>query len=108
MNQAPRKPVTAHQTRRRRRLLTWSSFGPTVATPAAGAAFEVPTAGVPTYLAAASSAEVAEGFAASGFGLSDKGSGPALWDLPAKKFVEICKRRSSPPRGPPLFLGPVA
>src|SRR5260370_33356216 len=76
INQAPRKAVTAHHTRRRRRLLTSLSFGPTVAKPAAAAAFEVPTAGVPTELAASSA--LADVFAASGFGLSDRRSGPAM------------------------------
>src|SRR5215469_2842210 len=50
MNQAPRKAVTAHQTRRRRPWLASLGSGPTAATPPAAAAFDVPTAGVPTYL----------------------------------------------------------
>src|SRR5260370_9887704 len=74
INQAPRKAVTAHHTRRRRRWLTSLSFGPTVAKPAAAAAFEAPTAGVPPELVAPSA--LADDFAAPGFRLSDRVSWP--------------------------------
>src|SRR5579859_2592067 len=56
------------QTKRRR----WRSIsveGTVPAMPPAAAAFEVPTAGVPTYFVA-STAGLAAGFAASGFGLT--------------------------------------
>src|SRR5713101_6038556 len=106
INQAPRKPETAHHTKRRRRLLTWSSLGPTVGKPAAAAAFEVPTAGVPTYLVASSA--LADVFAASGFGLSDRVSGPAIWYLQEKIVVEISRRRSSAPRVPPFDREPLS
>src|SRR5256885_14007969 len=52
MNQAPRKAATQLHTRRRRRWSTSLFSGPTEATPPAAAAFEVPTAGVPTYVLA--------------------------------------------------------
>src|SRR5882724_4799250 len=77
MNQAPRNPVTATHTRRRRRSLTWLGSGPTVANPAEAAAFDVPTAGVPTYLVA-SPPPAADVFGASGFGLPASVSGPAI------------------------------
>src|SRR6266581_1972109 len=48
MNQAPRNAVTLHHTRRLRPSLAALAPGPTDATPAAAAAFDVPTAGVPT------------------------------------------------------------
>src|SRR5882762_5886401 len=67
MNHAPRKPVTATHTRRRRRSLTWLGSGPTVANPAEAAAFDVPTAGVPTYLVA-SPPPAADVFGVSRFG----------------------------------------
>src|SRR5207247_10513199 len=73
----PRNPVTATHTRRRRRSLTRLASGPTVAKPAEAAALEVPTAGVPTYLVA-SPPPAADVFAASGFGLAESVSGPAL------------------------------
>src|SRR6266700_3209921 len=77
MNHAPRNPLTATHTRRRRRSLTRLASGPTVARPAEAAAFEVPTAGVPTYLVA-SPPPAADVFAASGFGLAESVSGPAM------------------------------
>src|SRR5450432_1247144 len=71
-NHATRKPVTMVQTKRRR----WRSIsveGAVPATPAAAAAFDVPTAGVPTYLVASTAgltAGVTAGLAGSGFGLA--------------------------------------
>src|ERR1700752_3004301 len=64
-SQAVRNPVTiVHTNRRRRRSI--SVDGAVPATPAAAAAFEVPTAGVPTYLVAstlvASTAGLTAGF----------------------------------------------
>src|SRR5215470_9395477 len=79
MNQAPRKAVTAHQTKRRRPSLACEGSGPTVATPPAAAAFDVPTAGVPTYLVA--SVLPAAGFASSGLGLTVSDSVPAMRSL---------------------------
>src|SRR5579862_6279921 len=67
-NHAIKKPVTMVHTKRRR----WRSIsveGAVPATPPAAAAFEVPTAGVPTYLVA-SAAGLAAGFTGSGFGLT--------------------------------------
>src|SRR5712664_4352555 len=75
MNQAPKNPVTAIQVRRRRFRLISLGAGPTVAKPAAAAALDVPTAGVPTYLVASPPPDV---FAASGFGLAESVSGPAM------------------------------
>src|SRR5205085_8894144 len=60
-NQAVKNPVTIVHTNRRRRRST-SVNGAVPATPAAAAAFEVPTAGVPTYFVA-SAAGLAAGFA---------------------------------------------
>src|SRR5690348_3407193 len=85
MNHAPRKAVTAHQTKRRRPSLAALGSGPTVARPPAAAAFDVPTAGVPTYFVA-SAPPVAGDFAASGLGPSALGltvsdSGPAMHTL---------------------------
>src|SRR6266571_4579765 len=77
MNHAPRKPVTATHTSRRRCLFISLGSGPTVAKPAEAAALEVPTAGVPTYLVA-SPPPAADVFAASGFGLAESVSGPAM------------------------------
>src|SRR5437016_9859486 len=77
MNQAPRKPVTARQTRRRARVVILLGSGPTVAKPPAAAALDVPTAGVPTYVVA-SRPPAADVFAASGFGLAESVSGPAM------------------------------
>src|SRR5580658_1555862 len=48
-NHAVRKAVTDTQTSRRRCWLILLSSGPTAATPAEAAAFEVPTAPEPTY-----------------------------------------------------------
>src|SRR6266566_4174107 len=77
MNHAPRNPVTVtHTSRRRFRLISLGS-GPTVAKPPAAAALDVPTAGVPTYLVA-SPPPAADVFAASGFGLAESVSGPAM------------------------------
>src|SRR5215467_8600105 len=67
-NQAAKNPVTIVQTKRRRRR-SISVEGAVPATPAAAAAFDVPTAGVPTYFVA-SPAGFAAGFAGSGFGLT--------------------------------------
>src|SRR3981189_1790031 len=77
MNHAPRNPVTATHTKRRRRSLIWLGSGPTVANPAEAAALDVPTAGVPTYLVA-SPPPAADVFGASGFGLPASVSGPAI------------------------------
>src|SRR5277367_5937062 len=78
-NHAVRKPVTATHTRRRRRRSISVFEGPVEESPADAAAFEVPTAGVPTYFVA-SIAPVGAGFAPSGFGLglSPSGSGMSL------------------------------
>src|ERR1700674_1057946 len=76
-NQAPKNAVTVVQTSRRRRWLIWLASGPTVANPAAAAALDVPTAGVPTYLVA-SPPPAADVFVASGFGLAESDSGPAM------------------------------
>src|SRR5215470_8335408 len=81
MNQAPRKAVTAHQTKRRRPSFAWEGSGPTVATPPAAAALEVPTAGVPTYLVASVLPPAAGDFVASGLGLTVSDSGPAMQNL---------------------------
>jgi hypothetical protein len=51
--------------------------GPAEFSPADAAAFDVPTAGVPTYFVA-STAALAAGFAASGFGLTLSVSGSAM------------------------------
>src|ERR1700682_1106589 len=51
-NHAVRKAVTPTHTSRRRRLSISVFDGPDGASPAAAAAFDVPTAGVPTYLVA--------------------------------------------------------
>src|SRR5882762_3317447 len=92
MNHAPRKPVTATHTRRRRRSLTWLGSGPTVANPAEAAAFDVPTAGVPTYLVA-SPPPAADVFGASGFGLPASVSGPAIRYLLDQVLTKLCMRR---------------
>src|SRR3954453_23190743 len=73
-NQAVRNPATIVQTKRRRRRST-SVEGAVPATPAAVAAFEVPTAGVPTYLVASA---LAAGFATSGFGVTFEVSNSAM------------------------------
>src|SRR5260370_18445017 len=77
MNHAPKNPVTATHTRRRRRLLISLGAGPTVAKPPAAAALDVPTAGVPTYLVA-SPLPSPDAFPVSGFGLADSISGPPM------------------------------
>jgi hypothetical protein len=83
MNHATRKAATALHASRRRVRLTSVFSGPTDAIPPAATALDVPTAGVPTYLAAASELRVAA--AAGGvFCASDVGglgvsvSGPAI------------------------------
>src|SRR5882672_2261933 len=83
MNHAPRNPVTATHTRRRRRSFTWLGSGPTVANPAEAAALDVPTAGVPTYLVA-SPPPAADVFGASGFAIR------YLLDL---MLIKLCMRR---------------
>src|ERR1700724_1451745 len=80
-NQAPKKAVTPTQTRRRRRLSISVFDGPTAATPADAAAFEVPIAGVPTYFVA-STALLAAGAGASGFGVGFSPSVTAIESPP--------------------------
>jgi hypothetical protein len=92
MNHAPRNPVTATHTRRRRRSLTWLGSGPTVANPAEAAAFDVPTAGVPTYLVG-SPPPAADVFGASGFGLPASVSGPAIRYLLDQVLTKLRMRR---------------
>src|SRR6266446_1499774 len=92
MNHAPRNPVTATHTRRRRRSLTWLGSGPTVANPAEAAALDVPTAGVPTYLVA-SPPPAADVFDASGFGLPASVSGPAIRYLLDQLLTKLRMRR---------------
>src|SRR5882672_2855875 len=92
MNHAPRNPVTATHTRRRRRSLTLLGSGPTVANPAEAAALDVPTAGVPTYLVA-SPPPAADVFGASGFGLTASVSGPAIRYLLDQMLIKLCMRR---------------
>src|SRR5271169_2435644 len=104
MNQAPRNPVTVTHTSRRRLLLISLGSGPTVAKPPAAAALDVPTAGVPTYLVA-SPPPAAVVFAASGFGLADSDSGPAmryLLDSWSSKSIGGPRKR----RPCPLGYGP--
>src|ERR1700675_4109211 len=67
-NHAVRNAVTPTHTRRRRRRSTSVLEGPGEDSPAEAAAFEVPTAGVPTYFVA-STATRGAGCAGSGFGL---------------------------------------
>src|SRR2546427_12985788 len=76
INQAPRNAVTLHQTKRLRPTLAWLGSGPTVAKPPAAAAFDVPTAGGPTYLVASGPPGARE-LAASGFGFARSHSGGA-------------------------------
>src|SRR6266478_7390429 len=76
-NHAVRNAVTAIHTRRRRRRSMSVFDGPDEESPAAAAAFDVPTAGVPTYFVA-STAPVVAGFAASGFGAGLPPSGSAI------------------------------
>src|SRR5256885_5467002 len=96
MNQAPKNPVTAVHTSRRRRWLISLGSGPTVAKPPAAAALDVPTAGVPTYLVA-SPLLAADVFAASGFGLAESVSGPAMRYLLDSWSSKIIWR---PPKAP--------
>src|SRR6202167_213230 len=80
-NHAVRNAVTAAHTRRRRRRSISVLEGPVDVNPAAAAAFEVPTAGVPTYLVASTfvpSPAAAAGFAASGFGTGFAPSGSGM------------------------------
>src|SRR5216683_2422427 len=101
MNQAPKNPVTAIQVRRRRLRLISLGSGPTVAKPAAAAALDVPTAGVPTYLVA-SPPPAADAFAASGFGLAESVSGPAmryLLDCWSSKSPAACESAALSPLG---------
>src|SRR5258708_37680499 len=97
MNQAPRNPVTATHTRRRRRSLTWLGSGPTVANPAEAAAFAVPTAGAPTALAA-TPPPAARDFGASGFGLPPSVSRPAIRYLLDQALIQLCTRIVTAPR----------
>src|SRR5438874_13030273 len=92
MNQAPKNPVTAVHTSRRRRWLISLGSGPTVAKPPAAAALDVPTAGVPTYLVA-SPPPAADDFTASGFGLAESVSGPAM-----RYLLDCCPRKRSEER----------
>src|SRR6267378_7461257 len=91
MNHAPKNPVTAIHTRRRLRLISLGS-GPAVAKPAAAAALDVPTAGVPTYLVG-SPPPAADVFAASGFGLPASVSGPAIRYLLDQVLTKLRMRR---------------
>src|SRR5438093_13133629 len=98
MNHAPRNAVTVTHTNRRRFRLISLGSGPTVAKPPAAAALDVPTAGVPTYLVA-SPLPAADVFAASGFGLAESVSGPAmryLLDSWCSKIIWW------PPKAPPV------
>src|SRR5260370_24549464 len=104
MNQAPRNPVTVTHTSRRRCLFISLGSGPTVAKPAAAAALDVPTAGVPTYLVA-SPPPAADVFAASGFGLAESASGPAMRYLLESWSSKITRGPKAPP-GPPSGYGP--
>src|SRR5579864_4129062 len=101
-NHATRKPVTMVQTKRRRRR-SISVEGVVPATPAAGAALDVPTAGVPTYLVA-SAALLATGFAASGFGLTFGVSVSAMSSPP----YEMTDSVPSPRRSPRTVASPTA
>src|SRR5213593_2223149 len=92
MNHAPRNPVTVTHTRRRRLRLISLGSGPTVAKPPAAAAFDVPTAGVPTYLVA-SPPPAADVFGASGFGLPASVSGPAIRYLLDQVLTKLSIRR---------------
>jgi hypothetical protein len=76
-NHAVRNAVTATHTRRRRRRSISVFDGPGEDNPPAAAAFEVPTAGVPTYFVA-STALVAAGLAGSGFGVGFAPSGSGM------------------------------
>jgi hypothetical protein len=74
-NQAVKKAVTPTQTSRRRRRSISVFDGPAEESPADAAAFEVPTAGVPTYFVASTVLRGA-GCAGFGFGLGFGGSLP--------------------------------
>src|SRR5437879_13748847 len=106
MNQAPKNPVTAVHTSRRRRWLISLGSGPTVAKPPAAAAFDVPTAGVPTYLVA-SVPPGAGDFAASGLGLTVSDSGAAMHYLLVEIKLGICARPGTAPPTFPLNCKPV-
>src|SRR3984957_3918155 len=97
MDHAPRNAVTPHQTSRRRRLSISVLDGPGEARPAAAAAFEVPTAGVPTYFVASIGA-LAAGFAASGLGLTLSASGSAMSAPPEIFQIKTCYRIVTPIR----------
>jgi hypothetical protein len=107
INQAPRNPATSHQTKLRRRWLIPPAAGPTVGKPAAGAAFEVPTAGVPTNFAASPPPDAAV-FAASGFGLAVFDSGAAMPYLLNTLWSKLCGGREQCRRFPPLNVSPCA
>src|ERR1700745_1831468 len=99
MNQAPKNPVTAVHTSRRRRWLISLGAGPTVAKPPAAAALDVPTAGVPTYFVA-SPPPAADVFAASGLVWADSVSGPAmryLLDSCPRNYRRLAKAPPFPP-----------
>ena len=82
------------QTKRRRRR-SISVEGAVPATPAAAAAFEVPTAGVPTYLVASA---LAAGFATSGFGVTFEVSNSAMSFLLLLCLTGPCSNPRQPPR----------
>src|SRR5207249_5782297 len=94
---------STHTSRRRFRLISLGS-GPTVAKPPAAAALDVPTAGVPTYLVA-SPLPVADVFAASGFGLAESVSGPAMRYLLDSWSSKIIWRPPKAPPVPPQVMG---
>src|SRR3977135_4417159 len=99
MNKEPRKPVMAINARRRRLRLISLGSGPTVAKPPAAAALDVPTAGVPTYLVA-SPPPAADVFAASGLGLAESDSGPAMRYLLDSWSSKIIGGPEAPPVPP--------
>src|SRR5262245_61510205 len=74
MNHAARNAATPAHTSRRRIWSTSLFDGPTAATPPAAAAFDVPTAGVPTYLVAPAPPSPAGAFTAGGVGAVFTGS----------------------------------
>src|SRR6266852_5992422 len=95
INQATRNPVTVTHTSRRLFWLSSLGSGPTVAKPAAAAALDVPTAGVPTYLVA-SPPPAADVLAISAFGLAESDSGPAmryLLDSWSSKIIDGPRKR---------------
>src|SRR5437879_2645926 len=97
-NHAVRNAVTAIHTRRRRRRSMSVFDGPDEESPAAAAAFDVPTAGVPTYFVA-STAPVVAGFTASGFGAGLPPSGSAIRLPPVGSLLVGCHQS----RGSNLF-----